>query len=159
MSQMLIMGLQIVALALLAIAIAAAVAAVLARSLFVMCVNLAAAGAACAGAVLALGADEGALGIALLGAALAPVLLLAVVLFGKPTAKPRPRTPWFSLTAALALTAALSWPLRTLGPAAPTAPHDTPGLGFWIAPLLLVAAAACAGLLGYGERGALERRK
>jgi len=32
-------------------------------------------------------------------------------------------------------------------------------VGFWLAPLLLVAAAACVGVLGYGERGALQRRE
>ena len=39
----------------------------------------------------------------------------------------------------------------------PTNPEPV-ALGFWLAPLLLVAAAACVGLLGYGERGALQRR-
>ncbi|MEJ0060493.1 MAG: hypothetical protein WDM79_13370 [Terricaulis sp.] len=57
--------------------------------------------------------------------------------------------------------AAVLWILPDLGAPTPArvalaAEH---ALAPWLAPLLLVLAAACVGLLGFGERGALERHE
>lgn len=145
------------ALGLLAAAIVAAFGAIAARSLFATTMHLAAAGASVAAMALVLGAGDGALAVALFAAAWAPVLLMAAMLLSARTTKQaRRRVPWLSMLGALAALGAVWWPLAELAPTGAVAQrHIAVGLGFWIAPVLLAAATACLGLLGFGERGAI----
>jgi uncharacterized MnhB-related membrane protein len=149
-----------IALALMLGVIAAALGAASARSLYAMSMYLTAAGALAAAALLAHGAGDAALAQALVGIGLAPFLVLAALLLSSRAAKPRRGgRPWLSIVAACAVAGAVLWTLPDLGAPAPArialvADHP---LAPWLAPLLLVLAAACVGLLGYGERGALER--
>jgi hypothetical protein len=134
-----------------------AIAALMARSLFAMCMHLAAAGVLAAAAALALGAGDGALVLALFVAAWAPLLLLAAMLLTARATKAKRRGgPWFSLIAASGAAAVALFAVPDLGAAAPAAANPGP-IGAWLASLLLAAAAACAGMLGYGERGALQQ--
>lgn len=134
--------------------------ALLARALFVMCVYLAAAGALASVALALMHGGAGALVVALTFAGLAPVLMLGAVLLSTRAAKAQRRArPWLSVGASLAVAATVFWGLPELGATA-TAPRDAPQpefIGAWIAPLIFVAVVACVGLLGYGERGALQR--
>jgi hypothetical protein len=131
----------------------------MARSLFVMSVAVAAMSAVGAAAMLALGYGAAGVALALFGAALAPVLLLAGVLLSARAAKPPVRrTPWLTLACGVFAAGAILWSAPEFAAAsrplyAPTGSH-----ALWLAALVFVAAAACAGLLGYGERGVLERR-
>ncbi|MGD9815016.1 MAG: hypothetical protein AB7V17_05865, partial [Hyphomonadaceae bacterium] len=91
---------------------------------------------------------------------LAPVLLMAATLASAPAVRARRAFPWLSVAAAALAAAVVVASMLDLPPlpqAARAAPR-TVALGFWLAPLLLAAAAACVGLLGYGERGAFLRR-
>lgn len=151
---------QVLALVLLLGAVAAALEAITARSLLAMCGHLAAAGALIAAVVLLLGGGDGALAAALFAAVWAPVMLLGAVLLSTRAVKPLPRRrSWLSMIAAAGAAGVLLWSLTEL-PAAPAGEHAdaTLGIGFWIAPVILAAAAVCAGLLGYGERGAFGRK-
>ncbi|MBN8606819.1 MAG: hypothetical protein J0L81_07865 [Caulobacterales bacterium] len=147
------------ALILVVASVAMAVAALMSRALFVVAMYLAACGALCAAAFMLLGAAQGALAMALVFALFAPLVLLAVVLLSSRVAKAqrRPR-PWLSGVAALALALGIFWVMPELGAPVPRAPAPLPdAVGGWLAPLVFVVAAACAALLGYGERGALHR--
>lgn len=134
---------------------AAAIAVLGARSLFSMCIALAALSACAAGALLALGQPDGALAFALLGAGIAPIVLLGGVLLSNRAVKPRVRgAPWISIGAAVFAGAAMLWAAPTLDlGAAIAAPRG--GLPIALAALVFAAIAACVGLLGYGERGVL----
>ncbi|MGQ0533147.1 MAG: hypothetical protein ACT4OF_10735 [Caulobacteraceae bacterium] len=151
-------ALQWLALALLGVAMAAAFGAIIARSLFVTCMHLVTVGTSVAAVVLMLGAGEGALALALIAAAWAPVLLLAAMLLSVRATKQvhagQVLLGWLAAAVVLGLA---WWPLGQLGPAPEIISARPVGLGFWLAPLVLVAAAACLGLLGYGERGAMTR--
>lgn len=150
-------GMQWLALLLACAVVASAIGAIVARSLFSMCMYLLAAGALAAAVVLLLGAGEGALALALFAAAWAPVLLLAAMLLSARAVKPMRRgRPWLSMGAATVSAGAILWPAAELGARAAPA-SEMSGLGFWLAPLIFATAAACLGLLGYGERGALGR--
>jgi hypothetical protein len=158
MSELAGLGVQALALALAGCAIAAALGAILTRSLFAMCAYATAAGVLAAAVVLLLGASDGAFALALFAGAWAPILLLAGMLLSARSAKaPHRKLRWLSVLAAGAAAALMVWPL-TDPAATASAQRDAEsafGLGFWIAPLIFAAAAACVGLLGYGERGAL----
>jgi hypothetical protein len=140
-------------------ALVASVAALMARSLFAMCMCIAAAGALATGVLLALRAGDAGLVVALFSAAWAPILLLGTILLSVRSVKPMRGAPWFSLAAAGAAGTAIMWVVPDLTPAAAQASGGEGAVGPWLAPLLLVAAAACVGLLGYGERGALQRQE
>lgn len=135
-----------------------AFAALTARSLFALCMHLAAFGALIAAALLSLGAGEAGLGAALVIAAWAPLLLLGAMLLSARAAKTlRKGAPWASLAAAALAGGVLLLALPDLKAPAAAASGDAPGaIGFWLAPLVLVAGATCVGLLGFGERGALR---
>jgi hypothetical protein len=140
---------------LLLAALGAGIAVAMARSLFAMSMALAACAAFTATALALAGAGDAGLALALVGAAWAPLLLLAAMLLSARAVKTRKaRRPWFSIAAAAAMTLALVWVS-----AAPASIQAVIGagarLGPWPALLMLVAGAACVGLLGYGERGAL----
>ncbi|MEZ6024242.1 MAG: hypothetical protein R3C16_12715 [Hyphomonadaceae bacterium] len=146
---------QIIALALIVGAVAAAVAAVGARSMFASVMALVVAAALAGAAILALGAGDAALAVFLFAVAIAPMWLLGAVLLTGRAAKPRRgRRPWLSLAAAIIVAALVMWGGGELDVSTPL-PGDA-ALPFWLAPLAFVAAIACFGLLGFGERGALE---
>lgn len=148
-----------IALALMAGVAVAALGAATARSLYAMVMFLAAAGALTAAALLAQGAGDAALAQALAGAGAAPVLLLATLLLSARAAKQRRRLrPWLTIAAGSAAAGVILWTLPDLGVASPVRVALTGEAAFsaWLAPLLLVAAAACCGMLGFGERGPLE---
>lgn len=136
----------------------AAFAVLAARSLFSLCVALAALSACAAGALLALDRPDGAAALALLGVGIAPIVLLGGVLLSARAAKPRTRgSPWLSIGAAILAAAAMLWaaPTLELGPAIAAPRGGAPSA---LAVLIFVASAACVGLLGYGERGVLGDR-
>jgi uncharacterized MnhB-related membrane protein len=148
------------AVALMCGVLASAFGAATARSLFGMTMLLTVAAALGAAAVLAMGAEDAALAQALWGLGLSPLILLAVLLLSARTAKTRDRgRPWLSLIGAGAFVCVCGVALVLAASESPyaTTPAQSGGVGFWIVGLVLVAAAACVGLLGYGERGAFER--
>lgn len=153
------LGTHWLVLALLAATLAMACAVAMARSLFAAIVYFAAFAALCAATLVALGAEQAALNLALLCAGLAPVLLLAALLLSARTAKPRRRArPWGTLAAAMCAGAALGWAGADLAPAsAPIIAAQNAGNVVWAAALVFAAVLAGVGLLGFGERGALER--
>lgn len=151
---------QSFALALIVAVIAAAFAALSARSLLALCLALAAAGAMAAAALLALGAGDAALATAIVVAAWGPVLLLGAVLLSVRSAKSfGSSAPWLSLLAAALAGGAIVFAVPDFGPPMPRTQAAPDAIGFWLAPLLLVVGAGCVGILGYGERGALQRRE
>ena len=125
----------------------AALAALQVRALFATAMGVAGASACAAAALLALGAGEGALALALFGAALAPVMLLAGVLLSARTAKALPRTPiWFGAGAAALLGALVLWAAPELAAApAPAAPETA--VGAWIAAIIFVAGLGVVALI------------
>jgi hypothetical protein len=139
------------ALALIAAAMTGAFGAIFARSLIAACLYLVATGTAISAALMLLGAHEGALALALVAAAWAPVLLLAAMLLSARAAKSS-RAGWLAALAGVAVTGLIWWPLAELETPARAA-IASGAQSFWIAPLLLVAGVACFGLLGFGERG------
>lgn len=146
-----------VALALMCAAFATALGAVLARALFVMCMYLIAAGALAAGA-FALLYGGGGVGIALMFAGVAPVALLGLILLSVRTTKAQRRArPWLSVGAAVVVALVVLWSTSELDVTGPTEAPPPEAISAWIAPIVFVAVAAFIGLLGYGERGALQR--
>jgi hypothetical protein len=146
-----------IALAAIVLGLVAGAAVLGARSLFSICIGVAALCACAAAALLALGYGDGALALVLLGVGVAPVMLLGGVLLSSRAVKPRPRGwPWLSIAAAFAAAIAMLW-------AAPALDLDqevaTPrgGVSIALAALVFAAIAACVGLLGYGERGVLGK--
>ena len=137
----------------------AAVAVLWTRSLFSACVGLAALCGCAAAALLALGYADGALAVGLLGVAIAPVLLLGGVLLSSRSVKPPTRRlPWLSIVTAALAALAMMWAAPTLDfHQAIEAPRG--GASLALVALVFAAVAACAALLGYGERGVLTARK
>lgn len=152
-------AMQWFAVVLAAAALVTAFSALTARSMFVMCVNVAATGALGAATLLALGAGDAALALALVGVAWSPVILLSAMALSNRTAKQLRRGwPWLSLLAGLATFGAMM--AVEVDVAAPVAGEsELAGLAAWLAPLALVGAAIALCLLGYGERGALGSRE
>jgi hypothetical protein len=134
----------------------AALAALTARTVFSMCLNLAAAMACAAVSVLALGHGAAALALAAAGVIWGPLLLLAVMLLTARSIKGASwRTRLLPLIAAGAFAAsllALPFGLDS-GMQQPVASYD---FAFWLLSLLMASGAACTALLGFGERGALQ---
>jgi len=143
------------ALMLVALCAMLALGVLTARSLFAVSMRLAALSALATAALLALGYGDGALVLALVGAGVAPTLLMGGVLLSARAAKPRKRRPWLSLAAV----AACALAVLIAAPDLADAPRAVAGAGpnaLWLGALAFVAASACVALLGYGERGALE---
>lgn len=137
----------------------AAGAVLWARSLFSVCAGLAALCACAAAALLALGYADGALAVALLGVAIAPVLLLGGVLLSSRSVKPPARRlPWLSIAAATLAALAMVWAAPTLA-FQPPVHASREGGSIALAALVFTAVAACVALLGYGERGVLTAPK
>ncbi len=142
------------AAALLLAALGAGLGAALARSLFALCMCLTACAAFIASALALTGAGDSGLALALVGAAWAPLLLLAAMLLSARAVKTRKRArPWLSIAAVSATVLALLWAGSAPGLTQTMIGADAQ-LGPWPALLMFVACAACVGLLGYGERGA-----
>lgn len=150
---------QCLALLLLAATIICAFAALRARSLMAMLLQLAGAGALGAALIAISAAADGGLAAALVFALLGPVLLMASMLLTAPTAS-RARTPWLTLAAASGLGVTLVASMFDLGPrvAGEVFPGGFGAASFWIAPLIAAAALSSLALLGFGERGALRGR-
>ena len=133
------------------------IAALLARSLFVTSICACVAGVMASVLLVLLGAGSGALTLALVVGAWAPLLLLAAMLLSKRTAKGIARRPWLSILAAAGAACALAWVGAAIEPGAATQPaHASAQIAYWLTLLALTLAAMCVGLLGPGERGVLE---
>lgn len=146
----------VVFLTLLLAAIATAVLRT--RSVFVMHVGFASAASVAAAILLAAGAGDGALVLAAFGVGIAPVWLLGSMLLSTRAAKPAPRSLGLLVLLGVLVGAAgagLIAPEFAFAdrPAASSAPPT-----FWLVVGVFSAAIGAAGLLGYGERGAFERR-
>lgn len=133
-----------------------AVVALRARSLFVTAACVAGVAALSAAAVLLLGGGDGAVAIAAFGVAIAPVVVMGGVLLSARTAKTMRSGVWPSAVAVVAgLAAAAAIAPELAAAPATTLPHAPTSL--WLGALVFVAAAACVAVLGYGERGVLQR--
>lgn len=131
-----------------------AVAATMTRALFVSTLLVAALGAVGCVTALALGAPQAALALALL-AALAPIVLLGVLLLSSRAAKGGARWAWITAGAAAVLSTGIIVG-AALAVSAPCSVIDTPPSGaLWLAALLLAAGLGGFGLLAFGERGGL----
>jgi hypothetical protein len=150
-------GAHIVALIFAVGALTCALATANARSLFAMCMCSASCHACAAVTLMALGVGDAALALALFGAALAPVLMLAGLLLSARAAKSYKRGPvLFAGIAAAGAGAAMLWASPELGSISPSLLQMHGAVAPWIAALLFVAALGCVGALGYGERGPFE---
>jgi hypothetical protein len=129
----------------------------MARSLFVASLQATVAAGAVVSALLLLKSNEGGVAVAVVTIAWMPILLLVGISLSTRATRQQRRRPWVGLLAAIAVGIVFVWPLTEPAEAPHTPILDqAAGLTFWLAPLLIVVAAICAGLLGYGERGALE---
>jgi hypothetical protein len=141
------------------IAIALAIAVVNARSLFVMSVGIAAVSAVSAAAVLALRGGDGALALGTFGVGLAPIILLAgVLLSARVTKAPARGVAVLSAIGVAGAVAVALYVAQDLPHARPQAIASGDAPSVWLAALLFVVAIGCAAMLGYGERGVLERQ-
>lgn len=144
-------------LALVGALAAVALAMLAARSLFAVSVMAAALAALAAAVLMSAGGGDGAIALAAFGVGLAPVLVLAGVLLSARAVKSgKRRLPLLHVLAMAGGVAAIAAIAPELTADAPVL-RAVPGSGVWLAALVFVAAVACIGLLGYGERGVLER--
>jgi hypothetical protein len=134
----------------------AGIGAGMARTHFVSVLYLAAAMMLAAMAMLAFGADQAAVALAIAGIAWVPLFLFGGVLLSGKAVRSRARGRWLVTAVAIMSGAVVAWAARdSLPETALAAPQ---GFGVWLAPLILAPTIVCIGLLGFGERGALERR-
>lgn len=145
---------------LLAAAIIAAIGVVLARSLFALCMHVLATGLAVAAFIaLVNDADAGFMAAGAVGAA--AILMICGVTLTARAVKPAHAKSVVRVLGAAGV-AALLIVMAAPHVALPAqTPHHAGALqvAVWLAPLMLTAAAACLGLLGFGERGAFEPDK
>jgi hypothetical protein len=146
------------ALVLGGVALALAAAALRARALFVAGVFASLVAATACAALLAHGAALAAVALALTGAALLLVWMLGGVLLSAASAKARRGAAWLTFLMAFAAGGLILVVAPEL--AATQSPHITEprGLPALLSALMLAASLSVIGLIGYGERGALERR-
>jgi uncharacterized membrane protein len=150
---------QWLGVALLALAFAAAIGVMLARSLFALCMHVFTTGVAIAAFVALVGDADAGLVTAAAVIAASVLMIWGVTLTARAVkASPLPGSGIVRVLGSLgagALLIAMAAPQVAL-PA--PAPHQggEPQIAVWIAPLMLTLAVACLGLLGFGERGALE---
>jgi hypothetical protein len=91
-------------------------------------------------------------------AGIAPVALLGLILLSVRTTKAQRRArPWLSVGAAGAVALVVLWSTSELGVMTQVEAPPPEAIGAWMAPIVFVAVVAFIGLLGYGERGALQR--
>jgi len=133
-----------------------AVAALRARSLFVTAACVAGVVALAAAAALLLGGGDGAVAMAAFGVAFAPLVIMAGVLLTARTARTTRGGLWVSVVAVVAGLAAAAVIAPELG-GAPAALLSHAPISLWLGALVFVAAAGCVAVLGYGERGVLQR--
>jgi len=147
------------ALVLTGIALALAVAALRARALFVASVYAGLVAAIASAALLANGAVLAAVALAIFGAAFLLVWVLGGMLLSANSVKATRRgAPWLTFLSAFAtagLILVVAPELAATRPAPITEPVGLPAL---LSALMFVAGISVIGLIGYGERGALERR-
>jgi hypothetical protein len=142
--------------------ILAALGAVTARSLFAMALYLAAAFAMAGAALLALMKPDAALALTLFGVAILPFLMLSSLLLSARVIKPGRKRSYLALAGALGVALIILVTIPDMGVLPPhlaMGPEAAPRLPIapLAAPLLFVGAAACLGLLGFGERGVFGR--
>ena len=149
----------VVVLVLSGVALALAVAALRARALFVASVCGGLIAATASAALLAGGAVLPAVGLTLFGAALLLIWILGGMLLSANSVKTTRRgAPWLTFVAALAAAGLIMSVAPELS-ATHAAPRTEPvGLSVLLAALMFVAGVVVLGLIGHGERGALERR-
>lgn len=133
-----------------------ALAMLRARSLFITATAVAAMSALAAGAVLLLGGGDGAVALAAFGVGVAPLVLMGAVLLSSRTAKGgRSGLIAHGIGVAAAIAGAVliapEWTTRAPSDAAQA---PTP---LWLGVVVFVAVVACVAILGFGERGALDR--
>lgn len=149
---------DVTALLALALAMGAAIAAAAilrARSLFTMTVSVAAMSALAAGSVLLLGGRDGAVALAVFGVALAPLFLLGAMLLSVRIVKSSSGR-WVNIVALIAGLGA-AYAIAPEVAASHPAENHISSIGLWLAMLVFVAVVGCVALLGYGERGVLQR--
>jgi len=157
-SDMLIVG--IVTVVLSGVLLALAMTALAARALFVAVASSALMGAVAGLALLANGAVLPAISLVVLGVALFPALLLGGMLLSTNAAKDsRRRARWLTMFAALATTAVIAAVTPELVATRSVSFPEPAGLPALLAAVMFVAGVSVIGLIGYGERGALERRE
>lgn len=140
--------------------LALAMTALAARALFVACVSGALVGAVAGLVLLANGAVLPAIGLIVLGVALFPAWLLGGMLLSTNAAKDsRRRAPWLTLLAALATTAVIVTVTPDVAATRSVSFPEPAGLPALLAAIMFVAGVSVIGLIGFGERGALERRE
>lgn len=147
----------VAALAFSAAALIAAYGALAARSLFASCLHMVVASACVSVALLALGAGAAALAVALVGVGLGLAWQLGAVLLSARAAKASGAGPLvLAAIAAIGVGALCLFFTADLAARPPSRIGDEGGLAFWLASLAAVAGLGCAGVLGFGERGAFE---
>ena len=157
-SEVLIVGAITVVLS--GVLLALAMTALAARALFVACVSGAIMSAVVGLALLANGAVLPAIGLLVLGVGLFPTWLLSGMLLSTNAAKDnRGRASWLTLLAALATTAVIVAVTPELATTRNVSFPEPAGLPALLAAIMLVAGVSVIGLIGHGERGALERRE
>lgn len=136
----------------------ACVGAIASKSLFALVMRLAAGASLAAAALVALGAGDAALMVALVFAVACPLVLLAVILLSARSVK-APASPlnWVLSAVAAGLVAAVVFSALP-GSATPAHSEAPPAPALSLSLMVFVACAACAALLGYGERGVLDQR-
>jgi hypothetical protein len=141
------------------VAVIGGLAAGAARSLVGVCLSLVAVGASAACVLLLRDQGDAALAMVLVVCGWAPLLLLGGLLLSVQTTKPLSGgRPWLSVAAACTAAAVLLLAPLDFDLARNAAAPDDGDVSFvlWMTPLIFVMAIAAIGLLGYGERGALE---
>lgn len=135
-----------------------AVAMLRARSLFITAAATAGMSALAAGVLLLLGGGDGALTLAAFGVGVAPVALLGAVLLSARAAKGS-RGAWIAHAIALAAAIAAGVMVAPEWASEPRAAAAQESIPLWLALLLFAVAIGCVAVLGYGERGVLERQE
>jgi len=138
--------------------LALSLTALAARALFVACVTVALMSAIAGLALVGNGAVLPAIGVVVLGVALFPAWLLCGMVLSANAAKDSRRGgPWLTSLAALTTAAVIVAATPELTTTPDIALPETAGLPALLAALMFVAGVCVIGLIGYGERGALER--
>lgn len=144
------------ALALIAMAAVCAFAAATTRSLVTLALALAACATFATAALLCVNQPVVALALAVLGAGLTPAMTFAALALSARVVKGRKRRiPFVAIAGGVGVVAALTWALPDLSGAPVSQGRDSAAL-FLLAAMVFAGAATLVGVLGFGERGALE---
>ena len=147
------------ALVLTGVALALAVAALRARALFVASVYAGLVAALASAALLANGSVLAAVAMAIFGAAFLLVWVLGGMLLSANSVKATRRgAPWLTFLSAFAMAGLILAVAPELAATRPAPITEAVGLPALRSALMFVAGISVIGLIGYGERGALERR-